>query len=334
MTGKQRYQRLLAIWLVVLVLSWPLSLPAYAWQRHDLVTEASIANLDWLKLYDHILVTPYTYQDPDAYDPHFQPSYLGPGIAHFTTARDILITYSDEPDWNMDTGLQLSGLQSLMGGSQGYRHQYYQFLFGLLHIGVAPSRGQHFYDMAQIAFNKGDRYWGFRFLARMLHYMQDVNQPYHTRPILYSWIWESGFSLRYLVHLGKNLHFAYETYVAIHLLQQLQSKPPVFRQPYLLGMVTVRPQPVQSVAEAIRQAAVANFRQRSHFTLQVNDDFWPARVRSKNPDVEPDPTPAECLAQPGSDAQRLMDEVTIRSLLATAEGTQTLLQYARSNIIR
>ena len=250
----------------------------------------------------------------------------------FNELEKIFDALKSKPQ-DMDTDLQLSRMQAVMGGSQGYRHQYYQLLLGLVHFGVAPSRGQHFYELAREAFQRGDRYWGFRFLARMLHFVQDVNQPYHTRPIRFAWLWETGFSLDNLIRVGKNMHYGYEHYVSAHLLRQLQAKPPLTKQPYLRAVAQARPQPVSDVESFIRDAARTNYRQRSNATLRANDAYWPARVRAKAPQMQSE-TPDDLFGRDGSPEQQRMEEVTARNLLVTAQDTRSLLEYARQTIVR
>lgn len=327
-------RRLARVALACLTITLMLPAPARAWARHDLVTQAAIAPLRWLDRYRDIPVTAYTYKDPGPYGQRFQVRYLGAGVGRRTSARDILVTYTDEPDWALDQDLQLSRLQAVMGGSQGYRHQRYQFIFGFVHVGVPDERGAHFFAMAREAFERGDRYWGFRFLARSLHYIQDINQPFHTRPIRWPWLWEARLSLKHLIRLGKNMHFGYEHYVAEHLLRQLQSKPPTDRQPYLAAMAAAETVEVTAVDEAIRQAALESYRQRSVRTLKANDAMWPARVREHEPAKEFSLPPEELFGHDGSAEARELDAITAISLRATARDTRSVLELARRTIVR
>lgn len=99
------------------------------------------------------------------------------------SARQVLSRYSGEPDWGMDKGLDASQDQGLMGGtdpaktsSQGFRHM--SFLLGTK--GQAPSRAQLYFDLGRRAIAKGHPYWGFRFTAWGLHYLEDMGTPVHT----------------------------------------------------------------------------------------------------------------------------------------------------------
>lgn len=64
----------------------------------------------------------------------------------------------------MDTDLNVSKFQKFTGGSQGFRHQYYDIWF--IRLGQGPERAQYWFDLAEKAHEKGDDYWTFRFLAR------------------------------------------------------------------------------------------------------------------------------------------------------------------------
>ena len=99
------------------------------------------------------------------------------------SARQVLTSYSGEPDWGMDKGLDASSHQKLMGGtdpkqtsSQGFRHM--SFLLG--RMGEAPNRAQLFFDLGAKAIEKGHPYWGFRFTAWGMHYLEDMGTPVHT----------------------------------------------------------------------------------------------------------------------------------------------------------
>lgn len=234
-------------WLItsLAILIFFSSLNSWAWNRHNILTEVILQDVELLDKYNHIKVTPYIYQD-DSLNPNFEILYKNPDprqafippsqyvyididttikygfkgerLDRVTSARDILIDYSDEPDWGMDQNLELGFSQKLMGGSQGYRHMYYRggsFHFPkiILPQGEAPNRVKHFYELAKNAFYEGDLYWGFRFLARALHYIQDLAQPYHTTQTSPSFV-DFPALLEGTIQTTKNYHFAFESYVA------------------------------------------------------------------------------------------------------------------------
>jgi hypothetical protein len=100
------------------------------------------------------------------------------------SARQVLAGYAAEPDAGMDQGLDASRDQRPMGAgdpskpsSQGFRHM--SLLLGSL--GEGPQRAQRFFDLGRRAIDAGHAYWGFRFIAWGLHYVEDMGTPGHTR---------------------------------------------------------------------------------------------------------------------------------------------------------
>jgi len=197
--------------LSVLILS---SVNVFSWNSHYFYTELSIKNNDWINNFPEIEVTPYTYEniDQDEYNPEFVIKYVEGEIGEKVKASDILINYSDEPDWDLDTNLDLNKIQALTGGSQGYRHMYFSVFGGLLKAGEAPKRANHFFKMSKIAFGKGDNYWGFRFAARAVHYLEDLSQPYHTYPAPLDVLFKKFFNVKKLTVLVTNAHYGYEDF--------------------------------------------------------------------------------------------------------------------------
>lgn len=128
---------------------------------------------------------------------------------------EVLAIYSAEPDWGMDSGLRLSPFQFLTGGSQGYRHlRYALFCF---RVGIAHKRALYYSELARQAFHKGDTYWGIRFSARALHFIQDLSTPFHTKPFPEYYLFEKLFHLRELYFTTYNLHLNYERLIAYRL---------------------------------------------------------------------------------------------------------------------
>jgi len=202
--------------LILLILSvFALSsINVFSWNSHFFYTELAIKNNDWINSFPEIEVTPYTYEDidQDEYNSEFVIKYVEREIGGKTKASDILINYSDEPDWDLDTHLELNKLQALSGGSQGYRHMYFSVFGGLLKAGDAPKRANHFLEMSKIAFGKSDNYWGFRFAARAVHYLEDLSQPYHTYPAPLDVLFKKFFNVKKLTVLITNAHYGYEDF--------------------------------------------------------------------------------------------------------------------------
>jgi len=208
---KKKISIFILIILSVLILS---SVNVFSWNSHYFYTELAIKNNDWVNNFPEIEVTPYTYEDidQDEYNPEFVIKYVEGKIGEKVKASDILINYSDEPDWDLDTNLELNKLQALTGGSQGYRHMYFSVFGGLLKAGDAPKRANHFFEMSKIAFGKGDNYWGFRFAARTIHYLEDLSQPYHTYPAPLDVLFKKFFNVKKLTVLVTNAHYGYENF--------------------------------------------------------------------------------------------------------------------------
>lgn len=126
----------------------------------------------------------------------------------------ILTIYSPEPDNGMDEGLNLSPLQGLIGNSQGVRHMKYRV--GLLVAFEGDKSFMYFVDMSKKAFESGDKYWGYRFLGRALHYIEDLSQPYHNAPgTLGELIW-AAMNKKMTAILG-NAHYFMDEYL-VYLL--------------------------------------------------------------------------------------------------------------------
>ena len=208
---KKKISIFILIILSVLILS---SVNVFSWNSHYFYTELAIKNNDWVNNFPEIEVTPYTYEDidQDEDNPEFVIKYVEGKIGEKVKASDILINYSDEPDWDLDTNLELNKLQALTGGSQGYRHMYFSVFGGLLKAGDAPKRANHFFEMSKIAFGKGDNYWGFRFAARTIHYLEDLSQPYHTYPAPLDVLFKKFFNVKKLTVLVTNAHYGYENF--------------------------------------------------------------------------------------------------------------------------
>jgi hypothetical protein len=185
---------------------------ASAWNSHGACTAIIIEDQRWLDAYRTVSVTEWTYADVDteATGPNFTLRYLEGGPGTVTSASAILANYADEPDWYMDTDLSLSAFQALTGGSQGWRHQYYGL--GWLRFGSGPARAQYFYDLAVTAKDKGDLYWTFRYLARSMHYVQDLTQQYHSVPAPIGIILKNISNFSALVGMSGNHHYNMEEY--------------------------------------------------------------------------------------------------------------------------
>lgn len=168
-------------------------------------------------------------------------------------AIDVLATYSDEPDWKMDTELfdedQYPELwkdeYAMMGGrkgtpSQAFRHMYWTGIrlahpLSSLHLppstifrsmGEAHERAKVFVTLSRAAAKiPGLEYWSMRFLSNALHYLEDVAQPFHASQIPSPKFLSMPFFdrergsggkdlVKQVTHIVSYYHFAYEGYVA------------------------------------------------------------------------------------------------------------------------
>ena len=299
--------------------------PARAWGDHRLLTREILGDITWLSQpeFRQIEVTPYQYTDADRspYASTFQPIYVDRLVGEKTTAREILLRYVDEPDWGMDDDLSLSPLQSLAGGSKGYRHQRFYYLGGVLQVGDAHKRAEHFYHMSKLAFSKGDPYWGFRFLARSLHYVEDVGQPLHSRPFRMRQLLGVGFNLDKLKTLSTNYHYYYEAWVSDRLAKQQRSGSGNWGS----AIREADEGKVKSVKDATK-ALSAYARQHADELLAVSESYWPNKVKRTDAIAPIDP---RLLAPPQPPAGwKTLDRLTENALHVTAKVTKGFLAFA------
>mgnify|MGYP001466657864 CR=1 FL=1 len=233
-----------------------LSISVFGWSRHNLITRIILTEATWLEKYNEITVTPYTYTDTTI-NPEFKIyyelseemkkkfpedgkffdyykedgsyyGYIGKKVGEKTSAYEILCDYSDEPDWDMDKNMHHAFNQKFMGGPQGFRHMYYPFgSFKAANIifaqGDTPNRVEFYFEKSREAFAKGDRYWGFRFLARCIHYLEDVSNPYHTKQTSSKFIhWNDPVASTTTV--TANYHAVWEVYFANVLTYEYKGK--------------------------------------------------------------------------------------------------------------
>lgn len=189
-----------------------LIMPIFSWSAHREMTQIILEDFPWLNKFNNITVTPYTYSDPSPYNPSYVIPYRGEKIGDKISAITIIIRYVEEPDNGMDENLNLSSFQKLTGGSSGWRHMYFITFSGALKLGEAPKRIIHFWNLAKEAFQKRDYYWGFRFFAYSLHYLQDLSMPFHAYPMPLKNVALNIFNLDKLISQGENHHYTLEDY--------------------------------------------------------------------------------------------------------------------------
>lgn len=315
-------QRVLFVSVLAMVLLQPL--PARAWINHGVLTREILRETTWINSYRNIKVTKWTYAENDKgpLSPDFQPLYIDKLEGDVTNAREILIRYADEPDWGMDSGLDLSPVQSITEGSQGYRHRSLNLMNGVLKMGEAPQRAKANYELARIAFRKHDHYWGFRYLARTIHYLEDCGEPYHTRPFLWRYLMTAQGSTPKLQTLMANLHHYYEAFVAHHLLGQAAKE----KGPLLAALHDAEPADVFDVQASAM--ALSDFTsQTAPGLLQACDRFWPKFVKSQK---TVRPIKPELLAPPEPPPSfKTIEEITAMNLHVTGKMVLGLLNLAK-----
>ena len=139
----------------------------------------------------------------------------------------------DEPDLGMDQDLldvdDPLHERNYMGGvagptSQGFRHMYFSgmelfspfktFQFPPGKMGQALERIKTFREVSNAYFLRGDKFWGTRTLLWELHYIQDLQQPFHVVqvPVLAMLPWNKLFKsfIKESARTLGNYHYAYE----------------------------------------------------------------------------------------------------------------------------
>jgi len=208
-----------------------------AWNGHDsltyLIVTSTLSNAQ-----EMVEITPYNYVEKRVYNTEkmiledycgqfekqhpfaWKGAILPPDpepVDGRVPVWQILTIYSFEPDLGMDEGLDLSPLQGIIGGSQGVRHMKYNIL--MFEFFEGSQSFYYFVDMSRKAFENGDRYWGYRFLARAIHYLEDLSQPYHNTPGSLSEILQVAFDSS-VAEMLFNAHYSYDEYLAYLLYNE------------------------------------------------------------------------------------------------------------------
>jgi hypothetical protein len=177
----------------------------------------------------------------------FGNAYVDTPLGQRLTAREILAVFSDEPDWGMDQDLfsikEFGYGPAPLGFSKGGSSQA-PFHMAFLHEGPVlnvivhrlvtsflEERVRVFFELAGLAFAKKLDYWGWRFTAWAMHYLQDLTQPYHARAlpapvvpaVIRSFI-KPGFRRVALLNRDylRNRHLVFEA--AVHLMLNAAAK--------------------------------------------------------------------------------------------------------------
>ncbi|MBI5572724.1 MAG: hypothetical protein HY914_22460 [Desulfomonile tiedjei] len=154
-------------------------------------------------------------------DAPYDPSRSGPPHGSYqetaegeaVKVSEIVSVFSDEPDWGMDQDLfraESYGYGPIPFGTPTGHSSQACFHMAFLHeppllTAVLPrlkksfleERVRVFLALAGVAFDERADYWGWRFTAWAIHYLQDVTQPYHARALPFP-LWR--ILLRLLAH--------------------------------------------------------------------------------------------------------------------------------------
>ncbi len=187
--------------------------------------------------------------------PHSARRSGPPGGAYMPTphgepisAREILCTFSDEPDWGMDQDLFLirdyeygrvpfgsaTGKSSQAAFHMAFLHEpgWITALWPGLKRSFMEERIRVCLALARLAFKTEAHYWGWRFVSWAMHYVQDLTAPYHAKAfplspasLLWRFIQDpnpAGFARRN-ANLLKNHHILFES-AAHYLLNEALKK--------------------------------------------------------------------------------------------------------------
>jgi hypothetical protein len=207
--------------LFPLFLAFIVGVNALAWEEHFRITHGALQNerlgaseVNYVLLSDALRdgIPPFTARTEDALRLDLRlnkhapfPLRLGEEKNSRVSVLSLLSTYSDEPDWGADENLfeddeypdlwtQDTPYVAVRRGtgSAGFRHMYFpgkfrwsepigSFQIPQRPVGEAPQRAELFLSLSHAFFQTNQPYWGYRFLAWTLHYLEDLYQPFHSR---------------------------------------------------------------------------------------------------------------------------------------------------------
>ncbi len=266
---------------VILFLYLLVGLALLSWSGHDAITYFSIKHIMG-GLVREVEITGYVYEDldPGPYNPTVTfDDYLGSTVVPeedrfiFMPVYDnlppengrapawqILVVYSVEPDMGMDRELELCSLQGLTGGSQGWRHM--DFRLGFLRLGETTNRVDHLTRLSKQAWERSDHYWGLRFMAWSLHYLQDIGQPFHTFPAPVAELLRLPFNFSKWFNTFMNYHYFYDFYLGYRLYREYE--------PFVSAIL-------EAPAHELKNAFYAAEAQRSFARDRLSDIYYEIR---------------------------------------------------------
>lgn len=199
-----------------------------AWEGHSSLRRLAIEKMEALRALPAVPVTPMV-EAPQGINPKAKFEFRGAKPGETQTPYEILVTYAQEPDWGMDQELNASWQQRFMGGytglsSQGYFHMYYPVLtlhlpFPVLSMGAAPKRAEQWAGMSERAFANGHDYWGWRFFAWSLHYVEDLAQPFHSTQTHRKFV-RLRSPIQGTTNCTANFHLLYEHWLSERIVEE------------------------------------------------------------------------------------------------------------------
>lgn len=170
-----------------------------------------ISGLNSTRLIDYELVNKYGFLNNSSVDGQLP-------------AWQIVSLYSSFPDIGIDHLKDVSWIQdTFLGDSQALRHS--KIKVRPIEVFEGDQSFLYFAKKSSELLKVGNEYWGLRYLGYALHYLEDLMQPYHTRP---GTVWEL---VRYpfdknIRILLQNAHAAYDdimTYLILYDGDRLES---------------------------------------------------------------------------------------------------------------
>lgn len=270
------------------------------------------------------------------------------------SARDVLVTYVDEPDWRIDD--QLWGFTEYGYGKLPYGEKTGTASRAPFHVlfhhenlivrlfapelaeGMTLDRVELFERLAALALRTGHPYWGYRFLAWTLHYVEDLAQPYHSKAVPsagWGYYLKFMFSLqkerikRETTQLVKNRHFAYEDFVAHGLEQSYLEKTALFSQ--LASALSTGEVVYDGVADAeglLERVGAFAAGHGAKIDRAIIAAYGPHRTEDPGYDLQTDPAykAREVIAGLSPDAAREIAEETGKDFGNAARGARTMLR--------
>ncbi|WP_434223455.1 hypothetical protein [Fervidobacterium gondwanense] len=230
----------LSIALFFLIILLIFQITAFSWSSHGVFTFLVVTSIDGFDYSKLVEISEYSYSESRNYKPGRYITYdlVQKGEKKIDREDDILqetvidivpdldlsdgkvpvwmifLVYSSLPDNGMDFVEDNFFASLFLGQTQANRHGYFKVSFFEYFEG--DKSFLHFLNMSKNAFQKGDKYWGYRFLAYSLHYLEDLMQPYHVRPGTVPELLLYLFDERMRMLL-RNAHSAYDDYMTFLL---------------------------------------------------------------------------------------------------------------------